>query len=68
MTKFEVSAVFTASKYLGEIEAETKEEAEEKALDMFEEKLYPSICFQCAEEFDDVPVFSEIVAEEDDGE
>ncbi|WP_371378853.1 hypothetical protein [Sporomusa aerivorans] len=63
MAKFEVSAVFTASRYLGEIEAATEEEAEEKALEMFEEQLYASLCHQCAGEFDGSPEFLEFVVD-----
>ncbi len=50
MPKFALYAMFTASKSLGEFEAET----EEKAIAMAEEsgETYLSICHQCAKEID----------------
>ena len=50
--KFRVYGLMTASKYLGEYEAESKEEA----LRMLEEDddtdYYPNLCHHCAKELD----------------
>lgn len=47
MPKFRVYAIYTASKFLGEIEAETKGAAEELAWKM---DYYVGLCHQCANE------------------
>jgi hypothetical protein len=48
MKKYRVYATFTASKYLGEFEAETKEQAEEMASES--DANYASLCHQCSNE------------------
>lgn len=50
MKKFRVFGVVTGTKYLGEFEAETKEQAEEMALNSGAN--YVSQCHQCTEEFE----------------
>jgi hypothetical protein len=47
MPKYIAYAVYTASQYLGEIEADTKEEAEEKAYE--HEELGVILCHQCSD-------------------
>lgn len=51
MPKYRVYAACTATVYLGEFEAETKEQAEEmaEATDNFST---PNVCHQCSREFD----------------
>jgi hypothetical protein len=62
MTKYRVYGVVTGTKYIGEFEADSKEEAEQMAWDS--EKGYISICHQCAREIDE-PTITEMVVEED---
>ena len=57
--KFRVYGTVVGSKYLGIFEAESKEEAEEKALDTSS----VSLCHQCSEECED-PEISKTHAEE----
>jgi hypothetical protein len=57
--KFNVYATVTGSKYIGEFEADTKEEALEKAAD----ECYVSLCCQCSRECED-PEVTELTAEE----
>jgi hypothetical protein len=52
MPKFSVWGVVTGTKYLGEFEAATKEEAEQMALD----GTHVSICHQCSRECEDPEV------------
>jgi hypothetical protein len=54
--------IVTGSKYLGTVEAETKEEAEEKALEL--ESTYIDLCHQCASECEDAEVHDIQVEEE----
>lgn len=61
MRKWNVSIVFAASKYVMGIEAETKEEAIEKAID---QDGYASLCHQCSEEIE----LGEIIEEESSAE
>ena len=51
MPKFRVSATVTGSKYIGEFEAATAEEAEQMAYDSGEASI--SLCHQCASECED---------------
>ena len=60
MSKWNVYAIITGSKYLGEFEAETQEEAQDKAAESPD--AYVSICHQCAKDIDD-PQISEFQAE-----
>lgn len=50
MPKFGVYALYHASKYLGEFEAESKEEAIDKAFESGSE--YVILCHQCASEIE----------------
>lgn len=59
MPKFSVFGVVSATKYIGEYEAETKEEAEQMAWD----DAYVSICHQCSSEVED-PEITELIVEE----
>ena len=60
MAKYRIYGTVTGSKYIGEVEADSKEEAEEKAW----EKLDTSIClcWECSREIKD-PEVTEVVAE-----
>jgi len=49
MPKFRVYAIYTASKFLGEVEAESAAEAENQGWEM---DTYISVCHQCANDFD----------------
>ncbi|WEG13967.1 hypothetical protein PU629_06260 [Pullulanibacillus sp. KACC 23026] len=64
MSKFNVYAVVTATKYIGEFEAETKEEAEQMAWES--EDAYVSVCHQCANEVDGAEIERMVVEEESD--
>ena len=48
--RWRVYGIVTGSKYLGEFEAETAEQAEQMAMD---ESGFVSLCHQCAEECED---------------
>ncbi|MFD1206657.1 hypothetical protein ACFQ38_16290 [Sporosarcina contaminans] len=50
MPKYRMYGVLDATKYLGEVEAENKEQAEEKAWESDEQHV--SICHHCSGEFD----------------
>ncbi len=50
MAKFSVYAMFTASKHLGEFEAETAEEAEDIAAQEGDDSV--SLCWECSREAD----------------
>ena len=50
MPKWRVTGTVTGGKCLGEYEADTKEEAEQKAL---EEAGFVSLCHQCASQCED---------------
>lgn len=56
MPKFRCYAAVTGSKYLGEFEAATKEEAEEMAAES--DEAYASLCHQCARQIEDPEVVS----------
>ena len=60
MPKFHVSAAVTGSKYIGEFEAATKEEAIEMATNS--SAAYVSMCHQCSDECQD-PECTEFYAE-----
>jgi hypothetical protein len=51
MPKFRVWAAVTGTKYLGEFEAETKEQAEEMAL--VSDAASVRLCHQCSDECED---------------
>lgn len=62
MKKWNVSLAFGASKFVAGVEAETKEEAIEKAL---ESDGYASLCHHCAREIDiGDPIYDDCGAEE----
>lgn len=48
--KWNVYAIYTASKHLGEFESDTKEEAIEKAEE--DGDVFVNICHQCADEIE----------------
>jgi len=62
--KYKVYGDYVFSKFLGEVEASSQEEAIEKALDDAPENAW--LCIQCAGEFEDAGELDEnsIVAEE----
>ena len=62
--KYKVYGNYVFSKFLGEVEASSQEEAIEKALDDAQENAW--LCVQCAGEFEDAGELDEksIVAEE----
>lgn len=64
--KYKVYGNYVFSKFLGEVEASSQEEAIEKALDDAPENAW--LCVQCAGEFEDAGELDEnsIVAEEID--
>lgn len=59
MPKFHVHGSVKASKYIGEYEAKTKEEAEEMAW----KDAYVSVCNQCSSQVED-PEIDELIVEE----
>ncbi|MNR93663.1 hypothetical protein D3C72_247210 [compost metagenome] len=61
MVKYRVYGSVKATKYIGVIEANSKEEAEEKAWRMDEAAV--SLCHQCSSEAED-PEIDELVIEE----
>ncbi len=61
MKNWNVYADVRGSKYLGEVEAETKEEAEKAAWSDLDFSI--SVCHQCSSEVEDPEVY-EIVVEE----
>jgi hypothetical protein len=63
MPKYGVYGLVTGSKFLGVVEADTPEEAEEKGFDL--EGCYCSVCNQCSDQIDD-PQISEVQVEEID--
>lgn len=54
MPRYRVYGTVTASKYLGEFEADSEDEAVEAALNSAE--AHVSLCHQCADEMDDPEV------------
>lgn len=62
MSTYRCYAVVTGSKYLGTVEADTAEEAQEKALEL--DSAYISLCHQCSHQIED-PQVQEVVAEVD---
>lgn len=64
MPKYMIYAAITGSKYLGEVEAANKEEAEELGWALEEGCVI--LCHQCSSECED-PEISEIIVEESRG-
>ncbi|CAM4183455.1 hypothetical protein L1N85_11305 [Paenibacillus alkaliterrae] len=64
MPKYRVYGVVTATKYLGEFEADTKEEAEGMAWESGE--AYVSVCHSCSGEVDGAEIDSLEVEEIDE--
>lgn len=60
MAKYRIYGTVTGSKYLGEVEAESKEEAEEAAWEQLDTSV--SLCWQCSGEIND-PEIDEVVAD-----
>ena len=66
MKKFNVYGIVTGTKYLGQVEAETEEEAKEKAEGVGSYlELHISLCHQCSREIND-PEIHEVNVEECD--
>ena len=63
--KWAIYGTVTGGKYLGTIEAATKEEAEELAWDGKKVPLYVSFCHQCAGECENAEI-TEVMAEEEE--
>lgn len=66
MKKYRVYAIASASKYVGEVEAETVEEAKEKAWEM-ESCQLDSLCWSCSDSLDLGDIY-ELQVEEEGGE
>jgi hypothetical protein len=62
MAKWSLTGCISAGKYLGTVEAETKEEAIEKGWQL--ESCHVSVCHQCADDVED-PEIIEIAASEE---
>jgi Fe-S oxidoreductase len=65
MPLYRVVGTVTASKYLGEFEADSPEEAVEKALES--EEAHVSVCHQCAHDVSDPGIeeaFAELVEDQ----
>ena len=60
--KYEVYGVVRASKYLGTVEADTKEEAEEKAWSDLD--AYVSLCHQCSSEAEEAEISELVINQE----
>jgi ERCC4-related helicase len=65
MATFKVYGIATMSKYLGEVEADTKEQAEDKAWKELGDEMYISICHQCSRQMGDTPEISKLQVEEE---
>lgn len=61
MPKFRVYGIVKATKYIGEFEADTKEDAERMAWNSGE--AYVSLCHQCSDEASD-PEVDELIVED----
>ena len=61
MKKYRCYGIVTGIKYLGEVEASSKEEAEEKVSDL--DSAYISLCHQCRNQCEDAEI-SQIDVEE----
>lgn len=62
--KYRVYGLATISKYLGEVEASSPKEAEDKACEELSDNMSFSICHQCSREMQDTPDITEIQVEE----
>lgn len=65
MPRYRVVGTVIGSKYLGEFEADTPEEAVEKALDS--EECHVSVCHQCSDDISDPEIdeaFAELIEDE----
>lgn len=62
--KYRIYGVVTGSKYLGEVEADSKEEAAEKAFEQLDVAFH--LCHQCVDEAEDAEIH-EIIVEQLDG-
>lgn len=61
MKKWQAYGVISGTKYLGEVEAETEEEAKEKAFAL--DAAWVSLCYQCSSQCSD-PEIQDIELEE----
>lgn len=64
MRTYHVYGIATVSKYLGDVQADTPEEAEEKANEELSENMSFSLCHQCNRQFGDTPCIDHIEVEE----
>lgn len=64
MPKFNIYGLATVSKHLGVVEAETQEEAVEKAWDELSDEMHISICHSCSREMNGTPDINDLEAEE----
>ena len=51
--RYRVYGKVVAGKYLGEVEADSKEEAREKAIDELAGEMFIGLCHQCARQAED---------------
>lgn len=56
--KYSIYAQITASKYLGEVEADDEVQAISKAEIEFHNEMHVSVCHQCSKDFEDPEVTS----------
>jgi hypothetical protein len=66
MAKFKVYGQVVGSKYLGEVEANSKEEAEIKGGNL--DECYVSLCHQCSRECDDPQIGDIEVVRQEEGD
>lgn len=64
MKTFRIYGLATVSKYLGEVQAETAEEAKDKAYDELSDAMHFSICHRCSHEMGDTPEITDVEVEE----
>lgn len=64
MPKFNIYGIATISKHVGTVEADTKEEAEEKAWKELANEMHISICHQCSRGMGDTPDIHSLEVEE----
>jgi len=62
--KYRIYGIATISKFLGEVEADSKEQAEDKAYEELADELHIRICHQCSHEMQDTPQIDSLEVEE----
>ena len=63
MAKYSIYGQVRAGKYLGEVEANSEEEARDKAFTELSDEMFVSVCHQCSHEVDD-PEIEEVYVSE----